>query len=92
MLHLQEHLQHLTRDYGGWIYGFLFVIIFCETGLVVTPILPGDSLIFAVGALAADPLSGLIFGWAGGLLFLAAVLGGFRKLLSGHRPCHQSSS
>jgi membrane-associated protein len=74
-LHLQEHLHQLTRDYGGWVYGILFLIIFCETGLVVTPFLPGDSLIFAVGALAADPVSGLNVWMAGGLIFIAAVLG-----------------
>ncbi|MEQ1842747.1 MAG: hypothetical protein ABL994_20290, partial [Verrucomicrobiales bacterium] len=59
VLHLQEHLHQLTQDFGGWVYAILFLIIFCETGLVVTPFLPGDSLIFAVGALAADPASGL---------------------------------
>ena len=47
-LHLQDHLHHLTREHGAWIYGILFLIIFAETGLVVTPILPGDSLLFAV--------------------------------------------
>lgn len=74
-LHLQEHLHQLTQTYGNWIYGILFVIIFCETGLVVTPFLPGDSLLFAVGALAADPASGLNV-WTGtALMLLAAVLG-----------------
>ena len=75
MLHLQEHLQQITQDYGGWVYGILFVIIFCETGLVVTPFLPGDSLIFAVGALAADPASGLNLWIGGGIIFIAAVFG-----------------
>jgi membrane-associated protein len=75
VLHLQEHLNQLTQDYGPWVYGILFVIIFCETGLVVTPFLPGDSLLFAVGALAADPQSGLNVWIAGGLMFVAAVLG-----------------
>lgn len=75
VLHLQEHLHQLTRDYGAWIYGILFLIIFCETGLVVTPFLPGDSLIFAVGALAADPASGLNVWTAAVLMFVAAVLG-----------------
>jgi membrane-associated protein len=75
VLHLQEHLNQLTQDYGPWIYGILFLIIFCETGLVVTPFLPGDSLLFAVGALAADPASGLNVWIAGGLMFVAAVLG-----------------
>jgi membrane-associated protein len=52
-LHLDDHLARLTSEYGGWTYLILFVIVFCETGLVVTPILPGDSLLFAAGAIAA---------------------------------------
>ena len=63
VLHLDEHLDALVRDYGAWTYAILFLIIFCETGLVVTPFLPGDSLLFAVGAVAAtgalDPLTRL---------------------------------
>ena len=58
VLHLDRHLVELLRQYGAWIYGILFLIVFCETGLVVTPWLPGDSLLFAVGALAASDLSG----------------------------------
>jgi len=53
VLHLDKHLAELTRTYGGWAYGILSLILFCETGLVVTPFLPGDSLLFAAGALAA---------------------------------------
>lgn len=75
VLHLQEHLHQLTQDYGRWVYGILFAIIFCETGLVITPFLPGDSLLFAVGALAADPASGLNLWLASALIFVAAVLG-----------------
>ena len=52
-LHLDQHLAAVTATYGPWIYGLLFLIVFAETGLVVTPILPGDSLLFAAGALAA---------------------------------------
>ena len=52
-LHLDKHLVDLTAAYGVWIYGLLFLIVFAETGLVVTPFLPGDSLLFAAGALAA---------------------------------------
>jgi membrane-associated protein len=53
VLHLDVHLQELVRNYGTWIYLILFLIIFCETGLVVTPFLPGDSLLFVAGAVAA---------------------------------------
>ena len=53
VLHLDKHLLILAQDYGTWIYLILFLIIFCETGLVVTPFLPGDSLLFVTGALAA---------------------------------------
>ena len=52
-LHLDTHLAQVVSDYGIWTYAILFLIVFCETGLVVTPILPGDSLLFAAGALAA---------------------------------------
>ncbi|HKU70796.1 MAG TPA: DedA family protein [Burkholderiales bacterium] len=53
VLHLDTHLQALTAQYGAWIYAILFVVIFCETGLVVTPFLPGDSLLFVAGTLSA---------------------------------------
>jgi len=53
VLHLDQHLQWLVANYGSWIYGILFLIIFCETGLVVTPFLPGDSLLFVAGTVAA---------------------------------------
>jgi membrane-associated protein len=72
-LHLDVHLTELIRDYGGWTYGILFAIIFCETGLVVTPFLPGDSLLFATGALAAGGAMNVAFLWV--LLCVAAVLG-----------------
>lgn len=75
ILHIQEHLTDFTRDYGTLVYGLLFLIVFCETGLVVTPFLPGDSLLFAVGALAADPTSGLNVWIAGAVLLVAAILG-----------------
>lgn len=55
VLHLDRHLDSLVAQFGPWLYVILFLIIFCETGLVVTPILPGDSLLFAVGALTARP-------------------------------------
>lgn len=53
-LHLDDHMKQVISDYGPWTYAILFLIIFCETGLVVTPILPGDSLLFAAGAFAAQ--------------------------------------
>jgi membrane-associated protein len=53
LTHLDQHLLSLLQNYGGWIYLILFLIIFCETGLVVTPFLPGDSLLFVTGTLAA---------------------------------------
>jgi membrane-associated protein len=53
ILHIDRHLLDLATTYGGWIYGILFAIVFAETGLVVTPFLPGDSLLFAAGAIAA---------------------------------------
>jgi membrane-associated protein len=53
VLHLDQHLAQLISQYGIWTYAILFTVIFCETGLVVTPFLPGDSLLFAVGALSA---------------------------------------
>lgn len=74
-LHLQDHLHALTREHGVWVYGILFAIIFAETGLVVTPFLPGDSLLFAVGAIAANPESGLNVWVACAVIFVAAVIG-----------------
>jgi membrane-associated protein len=76
VLHLDRHLIELLALYGAWIYAILFTLIFAETGLVVTPFLPGDSLLFGVGALAAVDSSGsLSVGWAFMLLGLAAVAG-----------------
>ncbi len=74
-LHLQDHLHALTREHGAWVYGILFLIIFAETGLVVTPFLPGDSLLFAVGAIAANPESGLNVYVAGAVILVAAIIG-----------------
>ncbi len=74
-LHLDRHLNDLARNYGTGTYLILFLIVFCETGLVVTPFLPGDSLLFAIGALAATPGSPLEVGWVSLLLFAAALSG-----------------
>ncbi|MDU0369454.1 DedA family protein [Hymenobacter endophyticus] len=75
ILHLDKHLAEIIQDYGTWTYAILFLIIFVETGVVVLPFLPGDSLLFAAGALAANPANGLNVGILIGLLILAAVLG-----------------
>lgn len=72
-LHLDRHLNEIIQAYGVWTYAILVLIIFCETGLVVTPLLPGDSLLFAAGALAA--LGSLNVWWLFLLLSLAAILG-----------------
>lgn len=58
ILHIDRHLLELVENYGVWVYAILFLIIFCETGLVVTPFLPGDSLLFVAGALAASNVTG----------------------------------
>ena len=72
-LHIDDVLFDLVQAYGPWIYGLLFAIVFAETGLIVTPFLPGDSLLFASGALAA---AGLLNPWGtAALLFVAAVAG-----------------
>jgi membrane-associated protein len=77
VLHLDMHLAILVAQYGVWIYAILFAIIFCETGLVVTPFLPGDSLLFVAGALAAEGIGGggLDIGVLIAVLLTAAVLG-----------------
>ncbi|AOA08086.1 MULTISPECIES: DedA family protein [Pseudomonas] len=73
ILHLDVYLDMLVNNYGPWIYAILFLVIFCETGLVVMPFLPGDSLLFIAGAVAAgggmDPVL------LAGLLMLAAIMG-----------------
>ena len=73
ILHIDIHLATIVSQYGGWTYGILFLIIFCETGLVVTPFLPGDSLLFATGALAAATDLNVIVLFV--LLSVAAILG-----------------
>ncbi|MBR1980953.1 DedA family protein [Candidatus Proelusimicrobium excrementi] len=74
-LHLDVYLNAMAASMGPWLYVLLFAVIFCETGLVVTPFLPGDSLIFAVGALAAAEGSAIKLPYAIIILILAAVLG-----------------
>ena len=76
ILNLDTHLGELLRQYGLWLYAILFVIVFAETGLVVTPWLPGDSLLFAVGTLAAIDTSGTLHApTVAALLIVAAILG-----------------
>ena len=73
VLHVDRHLRHFVETYGGWVYALLFLIIFVETGLVVMPFLPGDSLLFVVGALAGIGLMNYPAVMA--LLVVAAVAG-----------------
>ena len=73
IINLDDHLLELTQQHGPWVYGILFVIIFCETGLVVTPFLPGDSLLFAIGSLCAIGAMDLTTSMV--LLAVAAILG-----------------
>jgi membrane-associated protein len=73
IMHIDVHLNVIIQSYGWWTYMILFLIIFCETGLVVTPILPGDSLLFAAGTFAAQ--GSLNVAWLFALLSLAAVAG-----------------
>lgn len=75
ILHIDVHLAELVAQYGIWIYAILFLILFCETGLVVTPFLPGDSLLFVAGALAALPSNSLDVHLMALLMACAAVLG-----------------
>ena len=75
VLHLDKHLAVLVQQYGLWIYGILFIIIFSETGFVVTPFLPGDSLLFVAGALAAIGEGGMDIFVLMGSLSVAAILG-----------------
>lgn len=73
VMHLDRHLLEVAQQYGTWVYVLLFVIIFCETGLVITPFLPGDSILFAIGSLAA--IHALDYWTVAILLSLAAILG-----------------
>ena len=82
LLHLDVHLDLVIRSYGFWTYGILFLIIFLETGLVVTPFLPGDSLLFAAGTFAA--LGSLDVVWLIILLSIAAVAGDTANYWIGH--------
>jgi membrane-associated protein len=71
ILHIDDHLFELTATYGGWVYGVIFLIVFAETGLVVTPFLPGDSLLFAAGALCG---AGLLNPWIMAVVLVSAAI------------------
>lgn len=75
ILHIDVHLAELVAQYGTWVYAILFLILFCETGLVVTPFLPGDSLLFVAGALAALPSNDLNVHTMVILMIIAAIIG-----------------
>ena len=76
VLHLDKHLVELLGQYGLWVYAILFAIVFAETGFVVTPFLPGDSLLFAAGALAAVDTSGTLSAPALSLVLVVAAVSG----------------
>jgi len=82
IIHIDKHLETFVASYGAWVYGLLFLVIFVETGLVVMPFLPGDSLLFVVGAMCGVGL--LSYPLALGLLFAAAVLGDQCNYSIGH--------
>jgi len=82
VVNLDDHLQALVAAYGAWIYLILFLIVFCETGLVVTPFLPGDSLLFVAGAIAAA--GGMNIHLMVVLLIIAAILGDAVNYSIGH--------
>ena len=75
ILHIDVHLAELVAEYGIWVYAILFLILFCETGLVVTPFLPGDSLLFVAGALSALPTNDLNVHLMVLLMVIAAIVG-----------------
>lgn len=84
-LHLDQHLNEWAGLMGPWLYLALFLVVFCETGLVVTPFLPGDSLLFAVGALAASEGSPIHAGLIAVVLIVAAILGDAVNYTIGHK-------
>lgn len=86
ILHIDRHLIELVQAYGNWVYGILFLVVFCETGLVVMPLLPGDSLLFVAGALAAQ--GALQVHALAALLILAAILGDSLNYAIGKRFGH----
>lgn len=88
ILHIDDHLVTIVNQFGGWSYLILFAIIFIETGLVIFPFLPGDSLIFAAAAMAANPRYGLNVWFVYLVVALAAVLGDSANYEIGVRMAH----
>mgnify|MGYP006874963592 FL=1 len=84
ILHIDQYMISIVQEYHTWTYVILFLIIFCETGLVVTPFLPGDSLLFVGGAIAALPGMPIEVNILVLVLFLAAVLGDSCNYMIGH--------
>lgn len=84
ILHIDQHMVEMVRNYHEWTYAILFLIIFCETGLVVTPFLPGDSLLFVAGAIAAQPDMPLDVHILTLIVFAAAVAGDSSNYAIGH--------
>ncbi len=84
ILHIDQHMIAIVQDYHMWTYAILFLIIFCETGLVVTPFLPGDSLLFVCGAISALPDMPLQVDILVLIVFVAAVLGDSCNYMIGH--------
>jgi len=87
VLHLDQHLVWVVQNYGAYIYALLFLIIFCETGLVVTPFLPGDSLLFAAGALAAT--GALRLDLLLSVMAIAAIVGNVVNYAVGRQVAHR---
>jgi membrane-associated protein len=85
ILHIDQHMVSFFTEYGSWTYALLFLIIFCETGLIVMPFLPGDSLLFATGALAANSADALNIHFLFILLVSASILGNGLNYLIGKR-------
>ena len=84
ILHIDQYTISIVQDYHTWAYALLFIIIFCETGLVVTPFLPGDSLLFVAGAISALPGMPIDIHILVLILFAAAVLGDSCNYMIGH--------
>lgn len=84
LLHIDQHMIQIVQEYQTWTYAILFLVIFCETGLVVTPFLPGDSLLFVAGAIAAQPGAPIDIHLLALILFAAAVLGDSSNYTIGH--------